>query len=207
MLKRRRSRLRRTGHRRRPTRVGAADDEVDRVYDQVYHDLVKIMIRDPSSDRGGDAPALGEPQPRAHRRPRHEHRRARGVHGDGGAAGDGRLLVLGRGSHPPSGVSEPAERGRVGGGVSVPFNARDRCASSMRGPSLSEARLLGLTLGRSRSAGGSTGSPRTDNRVAPPNAGVDKLRAGSAHHEAIGGVRRRRLRYALTHGTLRNHGT
>ena len=30
-------------------RVGEADDEVDVLYDRVYHDLVAIMVRDPST--------------------------------------------------------------------------------------------------------------------------------------------------------------
>jgi len=52
----------------------------------------------PLHRRGVHAPAVDRAQPRAHRRPQHEHRRARRVHGDGHAAGDGRLDLLAAGT-------------------------------------------------------------------------------------------------------------
>ena len=75
-------------------RVGEADDGVDQLQDRVYHDLLQIMIKDPSTVEPCTHLLWVAPQPRADRRPRHEHRGARGLHGDGRARRDGRLELL-----------------------------------------------------------------------------------------------------------------
>ena len=63
--------------------IVAEDDEVDALYDQIYRELLTYMIERPEADPPGDLAALGGAQPGADRRPRDEHLRAGGLHGDG----------------------------------------------------------------------------------------------------------------------------
>ena len=58
------------------------DDEVDKLYDEAYHDLLMRMIKDPTLSLEGDAPYLGRAQSRANRRPRHQYLRANCLSGD-----------------------------------------------------------------------------------------------------------------------------
>jgi len=75
-------------------RIAAEDDEVDQLYDQVYHELVMFMVSDPQDNRAGYLAPVGRPQPGAHRRPRDQHLRASRVSRDRSDGGDERLDLL-----------------------------------------------------------------------------------------------------------------
>ncbi len=63
--------------------VLAADDELDGLKSQIFRELLTYMMQDTGQDRAGPRPHPGLAPPRAHRRPRHQHRRRRDLPGVG----------------------------------------------------------------------------------------------------------------------------
>ena len=63
--------------------VLASDDAVDSLRTACYHELVSFMEKDPQNIQAGARSAGGHPEPGAHRRPFHQHRRRRAVPGEG----------------------------------------------------------------------------------------------------------------------------
>ena len=72
------------------------DDALDALKTQIFRELLTYMLAGPGDDRAGARPDPRLPPPRTHRRPRHQRRRRRHLHG------------LGPGRPPP--------RGRQSGG-------------------------------------------------------------------------------------------
>ena len=56
-------------------RVRARDAELDAQYTGLFRELLTYMMEDARSDHALHAPAVHGQEPRAHRRPRHQHRR------------------------------------------------------------------------------------------------------------------------------------
>ena len=59
------------------------DDEVDELKDQVFRELLTYMMADPGTIQRALVAHPDQPQPRADRRPRDEHRRGRHLHRGG----------------------------------------------------------------------------------------------------------------------------
>ncbi len=85
------------------------DDEVDKLYNRIYHELVNQMIANPEFDRSRNPPALGCAQPGTLRRPGDQHLRTDALHrhrrADGNFLHGGRsriISVLFHGSCRPS---------------------------------------------------------------------------------------------------------
>ena len=58
-------------------KVCADDDAIDDLYNQIYRELLTYMLGPiPRTIERATLPAMGGPQSRTHRRPRHQHRRA-----------------------------------------------------------------------------------------------------------------------------------
>ena len=57
------------------------DDELDALKTQIFRELLSYMLEDAGQDRAGARADPDLPSPRAHRRPRHQHRRGRHLHG------------------------------------------------------------------------------------------------------------------------------
>ncbi len=83
--------VRQSGHAPGP-RCPALDDEVDRYNNEIIDEIVKMMKTIPNLIEAGPVAVLGGAAPGAHRRPRHQHRRGRGLPG-------------GRRDHPASAIS------------------------------------------------------------------------------------------------------
>ena len=64
-------------------RVCRLDDEVDRYNNEIIEELIRLMQTSPEHGRAGPVAVLGDAPPGAHRRPRHQHRRGRGLPGGG----------------------------------------------------------------------------------------------------------------------------
>ena len=62
--------------------VLASDDAVDSLRTACYHELTSFMEKDPQQHSAGAQSDGGDPQPGAHRRPLHQHRRRRAVPGE-----------------------------------------------------------------------------------------------------------------------------
>ncbi len=80
--------------------VLASDDAVDSLRTACYHELTSFMEKDPHQYPASSQPDGGDPQPRTHSRPLHQHRRRRPVPGE-------------RHRRPPPRRNPPL-RGRVG---------------------------------------------------------------------------------------------
>ena len=65
------------------TQVLNEDDQLDALKTQVFRELLTYMLRRPDDGRAGARPDPDLPPSRADRRPRHEHRRGRDLHGVG----------------------------------------------------------------------------------------------------------------------------
>ena len=63
--------------------VLARDDQVDQLRDQIFRELLSYMMGDSSVVFPGFRADPGGQESRAHRRPRHQHRRRRDLHGCG----------------------------------------------------------------------------------------------------------------------------
>ena len=63
--------------------VLASDDAVDSLRTACYHELISFMEKDPHNIQQALEPDGSDPQPRAHRRPLHQHRRRRPLPGKG----------------------------------------------------------------------------------------------------------------------------
>ena len=59
------------------------DDELDALKTQVFRELLTYMLQDPHTIEPALDLILDLPPPRAHRRPRHQRRRGRHLHGVG----------------------------------------------------------------------------------------------------------------------------
>ena len=80
---RRARRLRPPRHRRSPSACSNEDDALDALKTQVFRELLTYMLQDPAHHRAGARPDPDLPPPRADRRPRHQRRRGRHLHGLG----------------------------------------------------------------------------------------------------------------------------
>ena len=69
--------------RRSPSSVLNEDDALDALKTQIFRELLTYMLQDPGDHRAGARPDPGLAPPRTHRRPRHQHRRGRDLHGLG----------------------------------------------------------------------------------------------------------------------------
>ena len=65
------------------SRCARSDDAIDRLHDQLFRELLSFMVEDPQRHQPHHAPALRLQVPRAHRRPRHQHRRDGDLPGEG----------------------------------------------------------------------------------------------------------------------------
>ena len=61
--------------------VAAQDDDVDRLYHATFSEMLDLMRARPGQRRSRRARPVRGPLPRAHRRPRHQHRRGRRLPG------------------------------------------------------------------------------------------------------------------------------
>ena len=182
-------RARRLCRRATPTRrcaVWQRDEELDEMYTSLFRELLTYMMEDPRNITRLHAPAVHRQEHRAHRRPRHQHRRDRLFPGARRAA---RRRRGPRATAPASPVEPPRRRPRPRDGAMKPAHPRRRGRGGAR-------RRCCATTSRRRASASPT---RADGEEALLRSRERQARPRAARLDAAAGLRHRGLPPAPPH--------